>query len=150
MPGEGENERIGRIQYLVSLEGHESRSSTRKRIVGNVKDIMLPSLLYFTDQQAHRHGMQDGPALAGLAVEATPRSASRELGYCKRAAAVGLGAETVERSEAQSFELEQGQEPEQGGVRERFASVVAVEAEVSDADRRQYWQYWVPHKALDR
>jgi len=105
-----------------------------------MKDIVLPSRLYFTDQQAHHHGMQDDPGLAGLAVEATPHSASRVLGYCKRAVAVGLGAETVERSEAQSFELEQGQEQEQGGVRERFASVV-VEAEVLDADRRQYWQY---------
>jgi len=134
MPGEVENERIGRIRYLVSLEGHKSQSSTRKRIVGNVKDIVLPSPLYFTDQQAHRHGMQDGPALAGLAVAAIPHSTSQELGYCKRVAAVGLGAEAIERSGAQSFELEQGQEPEQGGVQEQFASV--VEAEVSDAGRR--------------
>lgn len=30
MLGAGEKERIGRIQYLVSLEGHKSQSSTRK------------------------------------------------------------------------------------------------------------------------
>jgi len=92
--------------------------------------------------------MQDDPALAGLAVGAAPRSASQEPDYCKQAAAVGSGAEAVERPEPQFFEIEQGQGPEQGEVRERFASV--VEAGVSDADRRQYWQYWVPHKAHDR
>jgi len=43
MPGEGKNERIGRIQYLVSLEGHKCQSSARERIMGNMKGIMLPS-----------------------------------------------------------------------------------------------------------
>jgi len=41
--------------------------------MGNMKDMVLSSLLYFTDQQAHRHGMQGGPALAGLAAEVFPR-----------------------------------------------------------------------------